>query len=196
MTLPRSFWFLRHGETDWNREGMMQGWIDIPLNETGRIQARGAAALLEKLPVSLIVASPLSRAHETALIVNEALKKPVLIDERLRERRFGTLEGTRWRDLLGHERAADDPHSLFEGHGSPCPEGAEPYELFERRVMDAVRAHMDGPESLLPRNILFVAHGGVCRALSNALTGAARRTPNARPLLFEKSGAAWSVREA
>lgn len=189
----RSFYFLRHGETDWNRQGLMQGWIDIPLNETGRTQARTAAGVIAALPVDIIITSPLLRARETADIINAGMSKPILEDPGLRERRFGEMEGTRWHDLLDQYGGLhDDPHALFEGHDAPyCPEGAETYEEFERRVIDTVRARMDAAEGKVP---LFVAHGGVCRTLSRVLTGGARRTPNAAPLHFEKSGTGWTLR--
>jgi broad specificity phosphatase PhoE len=193
MPFPRPFYFLRHGETDWNRDGLMQGWVDIPLNETGRAQARDAVPLLEALPVGLIVASPLARAHETALIINETLKKPLLLEPGLRERHFGALEGTRWHDLLGQGgKGGDDPHALFEGPGAPCPEGAEDYATFTGRVVRAVAARMAAAPG---EGILFVAHGGVCRVLGHALTGGARRTANARPYLFEKGTDGWVQRE-
>ena len=69
MTLIRTpFWFLRHGETDWNAQGLSQGNVDIPLNATGIAQAHAAAPLLRNRGISHIVASPLSRAHDTAKI--------------------------------------------------------------------------------------------------------------------------------
>ena len=63
------FWYLRHGETDWNRQGLSQGSIDIPLNELGLAQAREAAVRLRNRGITSIVASPLSRARVTAEIV-------------------------------------------------------------------------------------------------------------------------------
>jgi hypothetical protein len=93
-TLARiSFWFLRHGETDWNAQGISQGNVDIPLNATGLAQARSAAAKLRNRGIASIVASPLSRARVTAEITGEALGLPVAIDSNLREVAFGVQEG-------------------------------------------------------------------------------------------------------
>jgi len=62
---PIPFWFLRHGETDWNAQGISQGNVDIPLNATGIAQARAAAERLRNRGIATIVASPLSRARVT-----------------------------------------------------------------------------------------------------------------------------------
>src|SRR5208337_4271489 len=93
-TLQRvPFWFLRHGETDWNAQGLSQGNVDIPLNPTGLAQARSAAGRLRNRGIATIVSSPLSRARVTAEIVGEALALPPQIDDDLREVRFGVQEG-------------------------------------------------------------------------------------------------------
>ena len=73
------FWYLRHGETDWNAQGLSQGNVDIPLNPTGLAQARSAAARLRNRGIATIVSSPLSRARVTAEIAGEALSLPVQI---------------------------------------------------------------------------------------------------------------------
>ncbi|WP_353827663.1 histidine phosphatase family protein [Agromyces sp. SYSU T0242] len=86
---------VRHGETDWNREGRIQGSTDVPMNATGRAQARLAAArLASRGPWSGIVTSPLSRAAETASIIagRLGLQGPV-IEAGIAERRHGALEG-------------------------------------------------------------------------------------------------------
>ncbi|MEM8665125.1 MAG: histidine phosphatase family protein, partial [Pseudomonadota bacterium] len=92
---------IRHGETDWNVEGRLQGQLDIPLNDTGRGQARrngdALAAYLaaERLQDPDFIASPLSRSVETMAIVRDALGEdaPFRTDERLREISFGDWSG-------------------------------------------------------------------------------------------------------
>src|ERR1700754_1955827 len=111
---PVAFWFLRHGETDWNAQGLSQGNVDIPLNGTGIAQAHAAGKWLCNRGIASIVASPLSRARRTAEIVAESLGLPVIIDSDLREVSFGVQEG--------------QPMSLWfsEWIGGTCtPEGAE-----------------------------------------------------------------------
>ena len=90
---PIAFWFLRHGETDWNAQGISQGNVDIPLNAVGVAQARAAADKLRNRGIATIVASPLSRARVTAEFVGEALGLPVALDPDLREVSFGVQEG-------------------------------------------------------------------------------------------------------
>ncbi|MBX9717325.1 MAG: histidine phosphatase family protein, partial [Microbacteriaceae bacterium] len=88
------FALVRHGETDWNRERRIQGSTDIPLNDTGREQARATGALLSSRRWTALVASPLSRAAETAKIIGEhvGLGDPEL-EQRLAERDYGEAEG-------------------------------------------------------------------------------------------------------
>jgi probable phosphoglycerate mutase len=76
MIPKRPFYFLRHGQTNWNLEGRYQGHSDVPLNATGIAQARAAAACLAGVPIARIVASPLIRALVTAAIVGEKIQKP------------------------------------------------------------------------------------------------------------------------
>ena len=85
---------IRHGTTDWNAEQRVQGHTDIPLNDTGRSQARALAARLQAEKWDRIYASDLSRARETAEIVAAAVGLPVQIDPRLREMSCGQMEGT------------------------------------------------------------------------------------------------------
>jgi broad specificity phosphatase PhoE len=67
MSIPcKPFYFIRHGETEWNRQGIYMGHKDIPLNETGRAQAYNAKKYLKKEPISYSVTSSLARAYETA----------------------------------------------------------------------------------------------------------------------------------
>ncbi|MFS4460075.1 histidine phosphatase family protein [Bdellovibrio sp. HCB2-146] len=86
-------YIFRHGETDWNRERRLQGHTDIPLNETGRNQARELAKKVFELKPELILSSDLSRALETATIVNSLLQVPMHLSDHLRECRMGEPEG-------------------------------------------------------------------------------------------------------
>ena len=84
---------VRHGETDWNAEGRLQGHTDRPLSEYGRGQARRLADDLETEELEAIYASDLARARETAEIVGERLGLPVALDPDLREKDWGNWEG-------------------------------------------------------------------------------------------------------
>ena len=111
---PTAFWFLRHGETDWNAEGLSQGHTDIPLNAVGITQARRAALALVDRGIATIIASPLSRALHTAEILAEALALPVATDAGLRERRSSWVL-----DPLGLPSACPSPTS-WDGRFVTC----------------------------------------------------------------------------
>ncbi|WP_454301560.1 histidine phosphatase family protein [Salana multivorans] len=108
---------LRHGQTDYNRAGRLQGQVDIPLNEAGLEQARAAASVVAGFSPALVVSSDLGRAIETARIVADALVDDVSVvpDPRLRERAFG--------ELRGHVRRRD-PGALPHGLGGAARGGA------------------------------------------------------------------------
>jgi len=181
--LPGSFYFLRHGETDWNKQGLMQGHTDIPLNETGRAQAEAAAAALSRVSIDRIVASPLVRARETAEIVNRVLQKPLALDAGLMERHFGSMEGLTHVEM-DRQRSAwmADGSLAVEENGYPCPPEAEPYAVFKKRTLEVFTRHL----AAAGENILFVAHGGVYRVLRRCLFSDLDHSANAQPFLFEK----------
>ncbi len=91
-----NIFLLRHGETDFNRAGRLQGHMDIPLNQNGRTQVSHAAEILAGLNtgIDLIISSPLSRAYESAEIVAEKLaykKENIVVEPMLIERSFGAI---------------------------------------------------------------------------------------------------------
>ena len=167
---PVPFWFLRHGETDWNAQGLSQGNVDIPLNPTGLAQARSAAERMRHRGIATIVSSPLSRARDTAEIVGQALSLPVQIDDGLREVRFGVQEGHPMSDWFHHWVA-----------GNFTPEGAEPFADLRRRAVAAINRAI-----ALPPAVLVVAHGALFRALRTAMgIEPLIRTPNAVAIFCE-----------
>ena len=165
---PIPFWFLRHGETDWNAEGRSQGRTDIPLNAVGLQQARRAATAMVDRGVVTIVASPLSRALHTAEIVAEALQLAVSTDLDLQEVAFGAEEGKPMGDWYDDWIA-----------GSFTPDGAETFQGLHDRAVAAINR-----ATALPGPVLVVAHGALFRALRMALGHKPNvRTPNALPIL-------------
>ena len=147
---------LRHGQTNWNIDFRLQGVTDIPLNETGIIQAKTAGlALATKAEAGLtwdaILSSPLSRARDTAVMVGEALEMPGIdIEELLLERSFGEAEG------LSHEewkaKYSDTNH---------VP-GGETLEQLEARSWVLLQRLLDHHEG---KNVLTVSHGALIRTL-------------------------------
>jgi broad specificity phosphatase PhoE len=176
-----AFWFLRHGETDWNAQGISQGNIDIPLNAVGLAQARSAAVLLRNRGIATIVASPLSRARVTAEMVGQVLALPVQIDAGLREVAFGVQEGQKMTGWF-----SDWIDGVF------TPEGAETFAALRARAVAAVNRAL-----AMPPVVLVVAHGAMFRGLRSAMGLETNvRTQNAMPLFCEPTGAGWRLMPA
>lgn len=89
-----NIYLIRHGQTNWNTLGKIQGREDVPLSGEGERQVRSAAEILRGLHVTALISSPLMRAKTTAEIFAEYIDAPVKIDERLIERDFGSASGT------------------------------------------------------------------------------------------------------
>ncbi len=169
------FWFLRHGETDWNARGLSQGRTDVPLNENGRAQAELAAARLAGRGIASIVASPLGRAQETAHTVGAALGLDVSTEPDLQETAFGVQEGQKMGPWYDDWVA-----------GTYTPEGGETFAALRARVVPAVNRAL-----LRPGPVLIVAHGGMFRSLRAAMgLSALVRTENGVPLWCEP-GEPW-----
>ena len=93
-------YFIRHGQTNWNIEKKLQGQTDIPLNNSGRKQAEEAAEeIVKKLKIDRIISSDLSRAIETAEIINKRIGVKITLDKRLREENYGEYEGRQVADI-------------------------------------------------------------------------------------------------
>ncbi|MFT4051670.1 MAG: histidine phosphatase family protein [Microbacterium sp.] len=168
---------VRHGETDWNATGRIQGATDIPLNDTGRAQAREtAAALVEQFSDRhpLVVSSDLSRARETAEIIAAALgaADPRLYPQ-LRERSYGVAEG-----LTGAEL-----YARFGGFGRDNIPGAETDAQLRSRAVAAVRrVTRDARLRHAPRDIpvIAVAHGALIGQLIRHASADALPLPGER----------------
>jgi probable phosphoglycerate mutase len=147
----------RHGETDWNITGVLQGWIDVPLNENGRRQALQMAECFKVCGFSRVWTSPLSRASETAEIVADVLGLPApLRSDGLKERNFGLIQGMTKRDLsilhpgLHADIMRRDPACHFDEGESP--------DHFADRIIDALH---EIAERHPGERVLVVTHGWV-----------------------------------
>lgn len=98
--MNRVFYLFRHGETNWNRERRCQGHTDIPLNDTGKNQAKELAEYLNELPLEIVVSSDLLRAKHTGMIVAEKKNVPIYFDSRLREMSYGVVEGLIYEEAM------------------------------------------------------------------------------------------------
>ena len=175
-------WFIRHGETDWNRERRLQGWKDIPLNEFGRNQAGLLAARLREearhTPIHAIYSSDLQRAHATAVPVSEQLDLRVRVEPGIRERGFGVLEG------LDHDRIdvlAPEAAAAWKSRDPLRPlDGGETLGQFQSRVIstvDDIASRHDG------ERILMFTHGGVLDIIWRHASGVPLNAPRDAALL-------------
>ena len=147
----KHLYIIRHGQSEYNRDGLLAGTTDTPLTDVGREQAHEAGAQLRDKSIDYILCSPLSRAHETATIIaGEIGYDPTLIEvnELARERNFGELEGSHW-----YERPLT---------GTP---GIETKEALLERVQKLYDYVKTRPED----TILIVAHGSFIRAFRNVI---------------------------
>jgi len=153
-------YFIRHGETDWNREGRIQGQIDIPLNDAGHQQAvaisRGLKNFLGNSKVDLFVASPLTRTRQTMGYLSREFDIPesrIETEPAMLELGFGIWEGHFFKDLKTHP---EYPKDLAERFRWKPPEG-ESYQEGLERVRQWI-GRIDGPT-------VIVAHGAIGRCL-------------------------------
>jgi len=158
---------IRHGETAWNVDTRIQGHIDIPLNDTGRQQARWLAeALAERDEVNAIYASDLSRAHVTAQTIAQAVGQAVTAHPGLRERHFGDFQGRTFVEI--EAELPDHAQNWRKRTPDRAPPGAgESLIALRERVLATVD---ELAARHLGEQIVLVAHGGVMDVLYRAAT--------------------------
>lgn len=168
--MTRTLLLVRHGETEWNREGRFQGQLDIPLSELGRSQARALRARLAARHAHLfddahtaVVASDLRRAQETAEIAFGGAGRTLHVRRGLREFCYGVFEGLTRGEI--EERFPGVMGAWLTGDGSYAMEGGESRAAVRARVHGAVTEFLD---EVPHRHVVIVAHGGVMRQLISA----------------------------
>ena len=171
-SLRPTIFFVRHGETDWNVEGRLQGQRDIPLNDLGRVQAEEAGRRLAGLVPDVAdldyVASPMSRTRETMERMREAIglsPAGYRLDERLVELTFGAWEGMTWKEVRRAEPVGAAARE--RNKWGYVPPGGESYAM----LADRVRPILDD----VRRRTVMVAHGGVARAFLAVACGVSTR---------------------
>ena len=185
---------VRHGETDWNASGRIQGHSDTPLNAAGRQQAQRVAQRLAREPIRALYSSDLSRAFETATIIGVPLGLTVVASPRLRERQYGVWEG-----LTSAEIQARYPEqfAIWRARSTDFapPQGETRSELLTRALAELetiARRHVS-------EVVVVVTHGGLCYVLINHILGSVdgdRREftfGNASIHTLEVTGNQWSV---
>jgi broad specificity phosphatase PhoE len=159
-------YFVRHGETDWNVQGLIQGWTDTPLNEIGHGQARAVARMMANTPdigaEFAFAVSPLLRARQTMGYLAEALAiEPhhIAIEPAVKELGFGVWEGKPFLELKASPVYPAHPEDRFFWR----PEKGESYQDGNARIT----AWLDR----LDRPTVVVAHGAIGRCLIAEIAG-------------------------
>jgi glucosyl-3-phosphoglycerate phosphatase len=179
---------LRHGQTDYNVAGRMQGHIDSQLTAEGRAQAAQAAPVLAAMPFDRIVSSDLSRAHDTAVTVAEKIGLPVTLDTRLRETHLGE-----WQGHTVEEVEADYPGQIADWRSDPrwAPPGGESRVGVVERALPVVE-EIDAELAAEPgsQSLLLVAHGGMIGGL---VSGLLELPESVWPIIGGMGNGKWAV---
>jgi broad specificity phosphatase PhoE len=161
----------RHGRTEWNLAGRVQGQTDVPLDDVGREQAREAAARLASLRPSRIVTSDLSRARDTADELGRLAGVNVETDVRFRERSFGVREGLTMAEAW--EQFPEHMARWLAGDEAGIP-GSESSASAGERFTAGLHEHLETLGA--GETLVVVSHGGVTRAGTFSFLGLPRET--------------------
>ena len=161
-------YIVRHGRSEWNAEGKLQGWMPSRLNEEGLSQAKSLAAYLTRYPITEIFSSDLERCRQTAAPIAESTGISVQFTEALREVSYGTWAGKTRSEIAEafpneFERFMRDRANFRVPGGETLDEVADRTERF---VRDEVQKRSDEA-----RHIVFVTHGAATRVLVSRLLG-------------------------
>lgn len=161
-------YIIRHGQTMWNKEHLLQGRSDIALNENGRELAKRTGEGMKDIPFDIVFTSPLKRAKETAQLVLGGRDVPVEEDDRIAEISFGKYEGTHWDPKAG---CFESP-AIFNFFNHPekyvPPADGESMQQLAERTADFLRDICSRAE-LRDKTVLVSTHGAAMRGLLNSL---------------------------
>lgn len=156
---------VRHGETDWNAAGILQGWSDVPINEAGRLQARELSVRLADAGLKQVWSSPLIRALESAQIIANMLGLPEpRCHDGLRERHFGVIQG-----IPKSELAELNPvllQQILKRNPATVFEGGESMDEFADRVLAALGDIAMDAANKDQASVLIISHGWVVDAVT------------------------------
>ncbi len=170
LLLPAHICVARHGETDWNTLGILQGWTDVPINEQGRRQAYELVAAFSGLGFSSVHSSPLIRCLETAQIIARALRlPPPTCRDGLRERNFGVIQG-----IPKAELATLNPvllQQILKRNPATHFEQGETMDQFADRVLESIQ---DIGECHRGQRTLVITHGWTMDVITRHIAGLPR----------------------
>jgi broad specificity phosphatase PhoE len=158
------FALIRHAETEWNREKLIQGQNDSPLTKYGEDKARKWGQFLKGNGLERIISSDSGRAMETASLINLSLNIPLISDPRLREQDWGLWTGMRLEEIKDKERETYG-EQLKAGWAFKPPEGEYRHTVCERSCGALMRAGEKWPGE----KILIVTHEGVIKCILSRL---------------------------
>lgn len=185
---------VRHGQSEWNAAGRMQGHSNSDLTELGRRQATAAGRALARRPLTALYASDLDRAQQTAALIQAQTGHPISTDARLRETGFGVLEGLTWPEI---EARHPEAYAAFRaGRYEYVIEGGESRAQTLKRgleVLSAIADHHSGEE------VAAITHGGLMGYFFRHVVGIPLETPskfhtaNAAISSFERKEGGWKL---
>lgn len=165
--MPQKIILVRHGETDYNKIHRMQGWIDVPLNSAGRLQARKVGLRLLSEKIDVIYSSDHRRAHVTALAIAKHHNLTPKKRKALRERRMGIFEGWQWEDATDPRQQLWQERELAHKNGN-YDWKAEGEESTVEHLF-RVKQYIKKIEYLhVKHNILIVSHGATLNRILEA----------------------------
>jgi len=168
---PALLCITRHGETDWNQEGILQGWMDVKLNKLGRQQARTMATGFDKQGFTAIWSSPLLRARETAEIIAPLIRLPFpKFHQGLMERNFGVFQGVPKAELADFNPV--ELQLILKRNPDGHFDGGESMDEFADRVIAAL---VDIGAVNRSRKVLVIAHGWVMDVITRHINGLPRK---------------------
>ncbi|HEV7469001.1 histidine phosphatase family protein [Pseudonocardia sp.] len=179
---------LRHGQTDYNVAGRMQGHLDSHLTEEGREQARRAAPVIARMSLDRMISSDLTRAVDTAEEVSTASGLAVKLDQRLRETHLGE-----WQGRSVGEVEVDYPGAITEWRGDPrwTPPGGESRVDVVRRSLPVVEEiDEEYADEVGEQSLLLVAHGGM---IAGMVCGLLDLPESTWPIIGGMGNCKWAV---
>ena len=153
MTTTLTAYLVRHGQTEFNATGRVQGWLDVPLDDVGRNQTELLRQRFASKRLDAIYSSPLIRAADTARAIAQATSAKVTLDDRLREYHMGD-----WSGMTGDEINAVSPGLHWDGPELQIPNGETAYQMHDRVTLflrDVLAKHTGANDC-----VVIVSHGG------------------------------------
>lgn len=176
------FYFIRHGETDWNLKKMVMGSTDIDLNQTGIDQATEAAYIIQNIELSKIYSSPLKRAYKTSEIISSICGLDIEVMPELKERHWGVAQGK------------NNDNTLSPLTNDNLPQDAEDFINFENRIVQTLQKMLNS----IDKYPLIVSHGGVFKVLAKILANRTDiQSPNCKVFFFNPPSITkeWDINE-